>query len=122
MDPKFELSADDTAKFIARLTDTPLITSEEEIEIDEKLVEVVGDAVIRRKGVFPHKQISPNTIAVLMSNPLDYAKRDSFQMATELTIKETRVASASFIEGLVKNSSNRKPKPRPMSILVKWLR
>ncbi|GAB5559600.1 MAG: hypothetical protein SynsKO_12470 [Synoicihabitans sp.] len=102
MDPKFELSADDTAKFIARLTDTPLITSEEEIEIDEKLVEVVGDAVIRREGIFPHKQISPSTVAVLMSNPLDYAKRDSFQMATELTIEETRVASATFIESLVK--------------------
>lgn len=59
MDPKFALSADDTAKFIARLTDTPLITSEEEIEIDEKLVEVVGDAVIRREGIFPHKPPSP---------------------------------------------------------------
>lgn len=102
MDPKFELSADDTAKFIARLTDTPLITSEDEIEIDEKLVEVVGDAVIRREGIFPHKQLTPNTVAVLMSNPLDYAKRDSFQIATELTIEETRVASATFIEGLVK--------------------
>ena len=102
MDPKFALSADDTAKFIARLTDTPLITSEEEIEIDEKLVEVVGDAVIRREGIFPHKQLSPNTVAVLMSNPLDYAKRDSFQMATELSIEETRVASATFIENLVK--------------------
>ncbi len=102
MDPKFELSADDTAKFIARLTDTPLITSEEEIEIDEKLVEVVGDAVIRREGIFPHKQLTPNSVAVLMSNPLDYAKRDSFQMTTELNIEETRVASATFIENLVK--------------------
>lgn len=102
MDPKFELSADDTAKFIARLTDTPLITSEAEIEIDEKLVEVVGDAVIRREGIFPHKQITPNSVAVLMSNPLDYAKRDSFQLTTELNIEETRVASATFIEELVK--------------------
>ena len=102
MDPKFELSAGDTAKFIARLTDTPLITSEAEIEIDEKLVEVVGDAVIRREGIFPHKQITPNSVAVLMSNPLDYAKRDSFQLTTELNIEETRVASATFIEELVK--------------------
>jgi len=102
LDPKFTLSPDDTAKFVARLTDTPLVTSETEIEIDEKLVQVIGDAVIRREGIFPHKQLSPNTVAVLMSNPLDYAKRESFQIATELTIEETRVASASFIEGLVK--------------------
>lgn len=102
LDPKFELSADDTAKFISRLTDTPLITSENEIEIDEKLVLVVGDAVIRREGIFPHKQLSPNSVAVLMSNPLDYAKRDSFQITTELNIDETRVASATFIEDLIK--------------------
>jgi type II secretory ATPase GspE/PulE/Tfp pilus assembly ATPase PilB-like protein len=102
LDPKFQLSADDTAKFIARLTDTPLITLESEIEIDEKLVEVIGEAVIRREGIFPHKQLSPNSVAVLMSNPLDYAKRESFQIATELTIEETRVASATFIDSLVK--------------------
>ncbi len=101
LDPKFQLSADDTAKFIARLTDTPLVTDAKEIEIDEKLVEVVGDAVIRREGIFPHKQLSPSSVAVLMSNPLDYAKRDSFQMATELTIEEVKVASASFIDELV---------------------
>ena len=102
LDPKFALSPDDTAKFVARLTDTPLITSEAEIEVDEKLIQVIGDAVIRREGIFPHKQLSPNTVAVLMSNPLDYAKRESFQIATELNIEETRVASASFIESLIK--------------------
>ena len=94
LDPDFQLSADDTAKFIARLTDTPLVTSEKEIEIDEKLVEVVGDAVIRREGIFPHKQLSPNSVAVLMSNPLDYAKRESFQIATEMTIEENLLVGA----------------------------
>jgi type II secretory ATPase GspE/PulE/Tfp pilus assembly ATPase PilB-like protein len=102
LDPKFELSPDDTAKFVARLTDTPLVTSESEIEIDDKLIQVIGDAVIRREGIFPHKQLSPNAVAVLMSNPLDYAKRESFQIATELHIEEIRVASASFIESLIK--------------------
>ncbi|WP_221029178.1 ATPase, T2SS/T4P/T4SS family [Actomonas aquatica] len=101
LDPKFQLSADDTAKFIARLTDTPLVTDANQIEIDEKLVEVVGDAIIRREGIFPHKQLSPNSVAVLMSNPLDYAKRDAFQMATELHIEEVQVASATFIEELL---------------------
>ncbi len=101
LDPKFQLSADDTAKFIARLTDTPLVKSLSQIEVDEKLVEVVGDAVIRREGIFPHKQLSPNSVAVLMTNPLDYAKRDSFQVATELNIEEVQVASATFIDELL---------------------
>jgi type IV pilus assembly protein PilB len=102
LDPKFQLSAEDTAKFVAKLTDLPLVTMPEEIEIDEKLVEVVGDALIRREGVFPHKRISPNTVAVLMANPLDYAKRESFQQASELVIEEVRVAPATLIDLLVK--------------------
>ncbi len=102
MDPKFQLSAEDTAKFIARLTDLPLVTKPEEIEIDEKLVEVVGDALIRREGVFPHKRLTPNSVAVLMANPLDYAKREAFQQASELVIEEVRVAPATLIEVLVK--------------------
>ena len=101
LDPKFELNADDTAKFIARFTNNELITSADEIEIDEKLIEVIGDAVIRREGIFPHKKLSPNSVAVLMANPLDYAKRESFQLTTELGIEEIRVASATFIEKLI---------------------
>jgi type IV pilus assembly protein PilB len=102
LDPKFQLSAEDTAKFVAKLTDLPLVTKIEEIEIDEKLIEVVGDAIIRREGIFPHKRMSPNSVAVLMANPLDYAKREAFQQATELVIDEVRVAPATFIETLVK--------------------
>jgi type IV pilus assembly protein PilB len=102
LDPKFQLSAEDTAKFVAKLTDLPLVTKPEDIEIDEKLVEVVGDAIIRREGVFPHARLSPNSVAVLMANPLDFAKREAFQQATELVIDEVRVAPATFIELLVK--------------------
>src|SRR5690606_26556880 len=38
LDPKFQIGPEDTAKFIARLTDHPLVTKIEEIEVDEKLV------------------------------------------------------------------------------------
>ncbi len=102
LDPKFVLNAVDTAKFISRLTDHQLVTDENEIQIDEKLVEIVGDAIIRREQVFPHQRLSPNSVAVLMPNPLDYAKREAFQQATELYIDEIRVAPATLIESLVK--------------------
>src|SRR5262245_38393526 len=47
LDPKFQLSAEDTAKFISKFTDLPLVTKIDESEMDEKLVEITGDAVIR---------------------------------------------------------------------------
>ncbi len=102
VDPKFQLSADDTARFISKLTDLPLVTKIEEIEIDEKLIEITGDAIIRREGIFPHKRCSPNSVSVLMTNPLDFAKRESFSQATEMHIEEVHVVSASLFESLVK--------------------
>ncbi len=102
IDPRSQLSADDTAKFIARLTDLPLVTNADELEIDDKLIEVTGDAIIRREGVFPHKRISPNAVAVLMTNPLDYGKREAFSQATELAIDEVRVVSATLFDALLK--------------------
>ncbi|MCR6656723.1 MAG: ATPase, T2SS/T4P/T4SS family [Opitutus sp.] len=102
IDPRSQLSADDTAKFIARLTDLPLVTNAEELEIDDKLIEVTGDAIIRREGVFPHKRVSPSSVAVLMTNPLDYAKREAFTQATDLAIDEVRVVSATLFDTLLK--------------------
>ena len=103
LDSKYQLGPDDTAKFVARLTDHPLITSVDQLgEVDEKLIEIVGDAVIRREGVFPYRRIEHDRVAVLMGNPLDFAKREAFQQATELIIDEISVISASFLETLLK--------------------
>ncbi len=102
VDPKFVPNAEDTARFVSKLTDLPLVTKIEDIEIDDKLIEVTGDAVIRREGIFPHKRLSPNSVAVLMTNPLDYAKRESFSQATELSIEDVSVVSASFFESMLK--------------------
>lgn len=102
VDPKFVPNAEDTARFVSKLTDLPLVTKLEQIEIDEKLIEVTGDAIIRREGIFPHKRTSPNSVAVLMTNPLDYGKRESFSQATELSIEDVSVVSATFFDAILK--------------------
>jgi type IV pilus assembly protein PilB len=102
VDPKFVPSSADTARFIARLTDLPLVTNPEELELDEKLIEIIGDAVVRREGIFPHQKIGPNAMSVLMVNPLDYAKRESFSQITEMAIEEVSVVSATSFEALIK--------------------
>ena len=102
IDPKFQLAPDDTARFVSRLTDLPLVTKIEELEIDEKLVETTGDAIIRREGVFPYKTLGPGSVGVVMTNPLDYAKREAFSRATESAIDEVKVVSANLFEALIK--------------------
>jgi type IV pilus assembly protein PilB len=102
LDPKFQLTPEDTAKFISKFTELPLITKIDENEIDEKVVTMIGDAVIRREQIFPTKKTGANGVAVFMTNPLDYAKRESFQQATELHIEDVRVIPANLLDELLK--------------------
>ena len=102
VDPKFTPGAEYTARFISRLTELPLVSRAEEVEIDEKLIEVTGDAIIRREGVFPFKRLGPSSVAVLMTNPLDFARREAFSQATESSIEEVRVVSATLFDALLK--------------------
>jgi type IV pilus assembly protein PilB len=63
---------------------------------------MTGDAIIRREGVFPYRSLAPGSVAVVMTNPLDYAKRESFTQATDLAIDEVKVVSATLFEALIK--------------------
>jgi type II secretory ATPase GspE/PulE/Tfp pilus assembly ATPase PilB-like protein len=103
IDPKFQLGADDMARFVSKLTDLPLVTKVEELgEIDDKIVTTTGDAIIRREGVFPYKSLGTRSVAVVMTNPLDYAKREAFTQATDQAIDEVHVVSATLFETLIK--------------------
>ncbi len=102
LDPKFQLGPEDTAKFISKFTELPLVTKIDENEIDDKVVTMIGDAVIRREQVFPVKKVGTNGVSVFMTNPLDYAKRESFQQATELHIEDVRVIPANLLDDLLK--------------------
>ncbi|MBC8009153.1 MAG: Flp pilus assembly complex ATPase component TadA [Burkholderiales bacterium] len=117
LDPKFQLAPEDTAKFIARFTNHPLVTSADQLaEVDEKLLEIVGDAVIRREGIFPYRRVDGDHVAVLMSNPLDFAKREAFQQVTELVIDEIGVAPATLIDALIKRHFKESKQPGEQSV------
>ncbi len=102
IDPKYQLAPDDTARFVARLTDLPLVKKIEEVEAEEALVMAIGDAVIRREGVFPVKRVGTSSVSVVMVNPLDYAKREAFTQVTDLNIDEVRIVTATMFDLLLK--------------------
>ena len=108
LDPHFQLSPDDTARFIARFTDTKLIMSIDQVDVDDRLVEAVGEAIIRREGIFPFKRLTPTSISALMTNPLDYAKREGFHRATDMQVDEVFVVSAPLLDELLKRSFKNK--------------
>ena len=73
LDPKFQIGADDTARFVAKLTDQPLITKAEEIEIDGKLATKTGLEAERHA-----KHTAQNLLHLTEDRPLEkYAIRAS---------------------------------------------
>ncbi len=106
LDPGFRPDDRETAKFIARFTDNRLVLDESEVEVDEELIGVAGDGIIRRTHILPYKRIGGQAVAALMTNPLDYPNRESFQNATDLHIEEVVVAPTSLIDALLKRHSS----------------
>lgn len=102
-DPQYEMDDAITAKYVSRFTGSPLVTNVEELDIDDKLLGVVGDAIIMRTGVFPIKQLGPNSILAVMVNPYDYQNREAFHNATEMAIEDVMVVPASLIDSLLRD-------------------
>ncbi len=102
IDPNYEMPDDRVAVYISKFTEAPLVTDEESLDIDEKLIEVVGDAIVRRTGILPIKQLTPSSISALMINPYDYGAREEFQTNTEMTVDDVSVAPASLIDRVLR--------------------
>ncbi len=102
VDPQFVPNAEDAARFVARLTELPLVTSVDDLEIDEKVVEAIGETIIRGESIFPYKRLGPSSVAVVMTNPLDYLRREMFTQRTDTSIDEVSVVSATVFDALLK--------------------
>ncbi len=100
-DPKYEMRDDVTAKYISKFTGAPLITSLDEINFDEKILEVVGESIIKRTGVVPYKQLTPTSVAALMVNPYDYQNREEFARQSEMSVEDVAVAPESLIKEIL---------------------
>lgn len=107
IDPKFQVDSDRLARFAATLTELPLVARPEELEFDETLIASVGEPVIRREQIIPWKRLGENGLAVLVTNPLDFAKREAFSEATGMLIEEVSVISATGFETLVRRHFKR---------------
>ncbi|GHC13158.1 GspE/PulE family protein [Cerasicoccus arenae] len=101
IDPKYEMPDEKLATYIAKFTDSRLVLDKMELEIDEKLLEVVGEEIIRKTGVVPTKQLTPTSISAVMVNPYDYHSREEFERVTEMSLEEVMVAPESLINEML---------------------
>lgn len=103
LDPGYQIQPEDTARFIARFTNCPLVLSEEECQVDERLIELVGAKTIQKHQVFPYQSTGKETgIEVLMSNPMDFTRKEAFTRDSQLKIEKITVAPEPVIEELIR--------------------
>lgn len=102
LDPSYEINELDTARYISRFTDTPLVINEDELTIDDRFVATLSGEIIQKTGVFPYKRIDDQSVGVLMKNPLDFQNREAFTLKTQLSIDEVIVVPSSLFDRLVK--------------------
>jgi type IV pilus assembly protein PilB len=97
-DPEAASDDREMARYVSRLTRHELMTFNQDFQLDEKLVNLIGEPTLRRFHVLPLKKLSTSALRVAMANPLDIQKKDSFQAMTQLEIAEVLVAAESDIE------------------------
>lgn len=101
VDNDYEMEDEAVAKYTARLTGEKLVTDSNALAVEDKLVEITGEPIIRQTGVFPVAKLGPNSVSAVIRNPFDYPNRDSFEEATELSVDEIMVAPGSLINELI---------------------
>lgn len=102
LDPSYEINELDTARYISNFTETPLVTKEEDLNIDEKFISTFSGELIQQTGIFPFKRIDEHNVGVLMKNPLDFQSRETFALKTQLTIDEVIIIPSSLFDRLFK--------------------
>ncbi|MFO8026961.1 MAG: ATPase, T2SS/T4P/T4SS family [Opitutales bacterium] len=111
VDPEYEMNDEAVARYTARFTGEKLVTDNDDLPVEEKLVEMTGETIIRQTGIFPVENLGPNSISVVMVNPYDYPNIDAFEKSTELSIDEISVAPRSLIESLTSQHLKNEPTP-----------
>lgn len=91
------------ALYVSRLTQTPLLVLDDKVEIDDKILKLVGEPVLRRYMILPLRKPTGDTMDVAISNPLDIQRRDAFEAATHHAIAKVFVSS----DGEIKEALDR---------------
>ncbi|MHC5037529.1 MAG: ATPase, T2SS/T4P/T4SS family [Planctomycetota bacterium] len=100
-DPEFELSDEEMAFYVAKLTKHTYINLEKDFDLNVKLVELIGADVIAELEVLPFEKVGEKGVRVVMANPLDWQKKENFQMKTGLVVEQILVGPPRQIEDII---------------------
>lgn len=95
--PEKKLSEDEVAEMTAKLYGTTVIKLGQDKDPDQKLIETIGEEVIRELKIVPLEKTTTTGVSVVMSDPWNVYKRDNFEIRTRLVIDKVFVCPESII-------------------------
>ena len=101
--PGFVWPEEDVCRYVARLAKLEYVDVRE-VEIDAKLLALVGEEKLRKFEILPIKKLGSGTLKAAMSNPLDINRRESFELSTGLQIEVLVVSPAEQIRATIEKN------------------
>lgn len=98
--PDIKISEEEMAGYISKLTGYPFVKLDE-VNIDEKLLELIGEDIIKELKVLPLSKTSPGGVRVAMVDPLDIQAKDFFQIKTRLVIEDIIITTEPQINAVL---------------------
>ncbi len=105
--PERKLKEDELVEITAKLYGTKVIKLGQDKDPDPKLIEAIGEEVIRDLNIIPLEKTSTSGVSVVMSNPWDVYKRDNFEIRTRFVIDKVFVCPESIIKKFIDKTFTR---------------
>jgi len=103
--PDTEFTPDELAQYKARLTRNEYLNLDE-FEVDAKLLELVDKDVWLEFNFLPVEKEAQSVLALAMDNPLDFQKRQDFEIKTDYKIGTVYVAPEEKIAAVLRERFN----------------
>ncbi len=105
--PERKLQEDEMIEIIAKLHGTKIVKLGIDKDPDPKLIEAIGENVIRSLKIVPLEKTTTSGVSVVMSDPWDVYKRDNFEIRTRLVIDKVFVCPESIINKYIEKTFTR---------------
>lgn len=105
--PDTEFTPNELAQYKARLTRNEFVDIDgKDFELDAKLIELIKPDIWKKYNFLPIEKEGQSILAVAMANPLDFQKRQDFEIKTDYKIGTVYVAPEERIQTRLKEIFN----------------
>ena len=99
--PELKLNDLELAYYLSRLTDHDYFELGDDFVPDDKLLNLVGEANLKKFRILPVRKVGTQSVEIAISNPVDFDRIDNFRWATKLEAARIVVSAESRIRRVI---------------------